>query len=424
MIRTNSFSTLMWQGEQGPTIIMDQNLDAHKADEKKKRKTNRMRQYETFKSQEGHQRLVFGRVNHYGSWNRNISSSSLDRKLFKIHKRSSDDTNTIRFQVIVWSIDTPNMTLSRVSMKFRVTLFWNIVKKKNYSVDGDGDGDGNGNGIDDDNDDDDNDDKSYYSRNGNDGENETMSVNTSASDLTNLTGGYWVMQGRSRAKFQPLLKKPVASPIQESDVDVPPLSIINAESFTSVGPPDITKLRETYDETTNETSQLMRWTCLYRANLLQNDMKVEHFPHDKHTLTIQLGILQNRHSGGIWDRDKWKLSLANEDDSHGSTRVPYGLVVDTVKIPEFNVDTRKDVDFQFSPLPFGGVGGQTDDSTSKKFRSLERCLEVKIKVTQESGYYDMNIIPVFMVIAVVSILVVACLDADQFFQRGLMLLNW
>ena len=356
----NSYSGI-W-GEQGPTIIMDTNLAAHKGDS-----------YD---------------LPSYGSWNS--------------HQKSTSDTNNIRFQVIIWSIDRPDMTLSRVSMKFRVTLFWNINNRLGLSRKGSfcrkPESFLRQSSLS----------RSNHSTGGSNNKTtiEEEGIDSDISDSEDLNNdnasGHWVMEGRNRAKFR------TVTPLeQQAHMEVPPLSIINAESFSIIGAPDVSLLRE--------SDGLMRWTCLYRATLLQNDMKVNHFPHDEHNLVLRLGILQNRHPGAIWDRKNWKLGLANRDDSRGSTRVPHGLIVDNVQIPEFSID-EKSPTFEFAPLPFG-PGGNCKVTT-------EECLEVKVRVLQESGYYDKNIMPLFIVIGFVAMFVIACLDVEEFFQRGLMLLNW
>lgn len=342
MISRNSYTSLLWAGEQGPSIIVDKNRDAFRFDLSDPENPSSSSTSDKNSSQRQQNKFQVSEVR-YGSCT----------------SFPPDHFDTIRFQVVIWSIDRPDMTLSRVSMKFRVTLFWNVPNKTN---------------------------------------NDDLDFDTSSS-VSEI--GHWVMEGRNKAKLIPLDERK-----RLAHIEVPPLSIINAESFTAIGAPEITLLRE--------SDGLMRWTCLYKATLLQNDMMVDNFPHDEHSLSIQLGILQNRHNGGIWNRNRWKLALATADDSRGSIRVPHGLVMNKVKIPEFSLDSQGP-SFNFVPLSFG--------ATNVENNSDEECLEVKIRVFQDSGYYDQNIMPLFLVIAVVAMLIVTCLHADEFFQRGLMLLN-
>ena len=88
----------------------------------------------------------------------------------------------------------------------------------------------------------------------------------------------------------------------------------------------------------------MRWSCMYRAQLHQQDMSVREFPHDSHRLCIKLGILSHRNRGGLWDRHKWKLALMNESDRQRTIKVPHGLIVDNVRKPGFHYN--KDTEFE------------------------------------------------------------------------------
>ena len=121
-------------------------------------------------------------------------------------------------------------------------------------------------------------------------------------------------------------------------------------------------------------------------SLHQPEMNVKNFPHDCHSLCIRLGILQNRQAGAVWDRKKWALSLATEDDTHGSTKCPCGLVVDNLKIPEYSLLDNESPIFHFVPLPFGSTAKPRQRYHSPK--DQENCLEVRIAVFQDSTYYD------------------------------------
>ena len=175
----------------------------------------------------------------------------------------------------------------------------------------------------------------------------------------------WVMSGRSAAYEKKITEYPT------DVIDVPPISILNADSFEVIGQPEVQLLRE--------ETRLMRWSCMYRAQLKQDDMRVHEFPHDKHKLTLKLGILSQRQQGGRWDNRKWKLALANEGDTQGSIRIPYGLLVDSVKIPGFEADTGG-LDFGLSELNHGSISALQASGRDKDF-----YLKVKLNVKRDSG---------------------------------------
>ena len=81
-------------------------------------------------------------------------------------------------------------------------------------------------------------------------------------------------------------------------------------------------------------------------------MNVSQFPHDCHELVLKVGILSQRQPGGRWDHRKWKLRFANESDTQGSIRVPYGVLVDHVLVPGFIVSDRG-LEFELSPIEYG-----------------------------------------------------------------------
>jgi len=147
---------------------------------------------------------------------------------------------------------------------------------------------------------------------------------------------------------------------------------------------------------------------------LVDDFRVDKFPHDEHEISLKLGILAQRQAGGKFDRSKWALSLATEADSQRSIRIPHGLLVDHVKVPGFSYDSDRGLTFELSPLSFGPKAFGTQEQ--------DHCLEVKLKIRRDSGYYDKNIMPLLCSINIVAISVL-CLDASNFFQRGLMMLN-
>ncbi|KAG7338776.1 hypothetical protein IV203_028312 [Nitzschia inconspicua] len=49
--------------------------------------------------------------------------------------------------------------------------------------------------------------------------------------------------------------------------------------------------------------------------------------------SLKLGILSHRSKNRTSDSTAWKLALATEADSQYSRRIPYGMIVDQVKIP-------------------------------------------------------------------------------------------
>jgi hypothetical protein len=145
-----------------------------------------------------------------------------------------------------------------------------------------------------------------------------------------------------------------------------------------------------------------RWTCLYKATLSQSDyIRVDNFPHDRHELTLHLGILAHRGIGQRWDRLRYPLALATEDDSQGSTRIPHGLLVDHVRIPDFLHD--KTLQFAFVDVPVGSHASMYSNSIGRNFSSKkhtlpDRQLLVKVLVTRESAHYDRSIMPTLLLL--------------------------
>jgi len=284
---------------------------------------------------------------YYGSLpNTPPGSSPTKRKVFAYPAR--EELNTIRFQVLVWYIGPIDVVQGNVAAQVRITLFWNAAGSHVETHD-------------------------------------RRSVKS------------FVMQGRKSA-----LERTTTEDV-DTAIDVPPVSILNAVSFNVIGSPDISEL--------SRTKRLYRWSCLYKVSLLQDEesMKVDNFPHDEHNLTIRLGILSARERGGKWDSRKWKLALATEADTKGTIRVPQGMIVDHVKIPEFSFDKDTGLDFSFTPLKHGT--GKDDE-----------CLRVSLKVRRESSYYDKNIVPILVALHLVAVSLFT-MDAKDFFKRGLMLLN-
>jgi hypothetical protein len=290
---------------------------------------------------------------------------------------------SIRFQVVVWDVGPVDVALGRVPMCFRVTMFWDDQDET-------------------------------------DDNNEGKMPAESSSGMTE-----WTMEGRRKA-YERLVKD--ESIVRK--VDVPPVSLLNVVTFDVIGQPEVCVLREKpkyfNDGVGVAKSRLMRWTCLYKATLMQHNMKLDNFPHDEHILSLKLGILVHRRPGGRWDMNKYRLDLATEDDSKHSTRVPHGLIVDHVRIPDFNYNPEEGLDFQFVPLSFGTSAlpvGNKPSSKGNKNTQQDCCLEVHLRVTRDSGYYDQNIMPLIGLLNIVAVSIPLSLEGTYFFQRGLLLLN-
>ena len=151
-------------------------------------------------------------------------------------------------------------------MKFRVTLYWNDDPPTKADATT----------------------NSYIPHTDEQGDNVTTNARI------NRSRSIWVMVGRSAA-----IKKKI-SDIPTDTIDVPPVSILNADSFEVIGQPEVQLLRE--------DTRLMRWSCMYRAQLHQDDMRVNEFPHDAHNLSLKLGILSQRQHGGRWGKGSFTVS--------------------------------------------------------------------------------------------------------------------
>lgn len=235
--------------------------------------------------------------------------------------RSLDKIRIIRFQVVVWYVGSVDVVRGQVPMTFRLSIFWNA----------------------------------------DDFEDDALEDGDSVSTRSRTT---WSMHGRQQAFEREIKDNAVKA------VNVPPVSILNVVTFDTIGAAEVSLL--------NESTKLMRWSCMYRATLIQENLTVENFPHDRHDIKLKLAILQNRGKGRQWDRDVWKLGLATESDSQGSTQVPYGLLVSQVRIPEFQYN-RDGVSFRIMPLDHGPAGGN---------HRVDQCLEVSIPVLRDSGYCE------------------------------------
>jgi hypothetical protein len=106
----------------------------------------------------------------------------------------------------------------------------------------------------------------------------------------------------------------------------------------------------------------------------------------------------------------WKLALATNNDSQGATQVPHGLVVSQVIVPGFQLN-KENLSFDIVRMQHGFQESGGD-----------QCLEIKFSVLRDSGYYDMNIMPLLGLLNLVAVSIM-CLEPDSFFQRGLLTLN-
>lgn len=310
---------------------------------------------------------------------RPLSNSANDQAVFLMRKNSGSygsfgtattqgsqqKVRTIRFQVVVWNIGKLDVVAGTVPMTFRVSLFWNCVEDENNPEDDVTLGDGG------------------------------LSVQSSSIHV-------WKMQGRQRAFQQELRDVPTKA------IDVPPLSIMNVSTFSVIGSPDVGML--------NEETKLMRWSCMYRSCVIQENLRVDKFPHDSHDIHLKLAILSHRGKGKIWDRRCWKLGLATVEDTQHSTRIPHGLIVDQAHIPGFRHNRERGLDFEFCRLDHGIFDMHAPGE------STDRYLKVSLKILRESGYYDNNIVPILALMNVVAISVLT-FDDTEFFYRALITLN-
>jgi hypothetical protein len=296
-----------------------------------------------------------------GGLDRNHDDESVDSLLNE--NGNSSVYNSIRFQVLVWSVGALDVVQGRVPVTFRLTMFWNDMTSLRQT------------GVPEDDD-----------LGGEDESNATSSLRPRS----------WEMRGRQKA-----VPRATKNDMGHA-IEVPPVSILNVVTFDTIGGPEISLLRP--------DTGLWRWTCMYRTTLIQEHWRLDNFPHDSHDIVLRLAILAHRKAGAQWDRRVWQLGLATENDSQGCTRVPYGLVVEQVSVPEFRHDHH--LQFELEPL-FHGPGGT---------RMTEQCLCVKLRVQRNSYYYDRNIVPLLGMLNLVAITITG-LGADEFFQRGLLTLN-
>jgi hypothetical protein len=259
---------------------------------------------------------------------------------------SQNQPAELRFQIVIWYIGAVDVCQGHVPMRFRITLFWNDNQPSPVR------------------------------------QARSKSVNEESGAGDPHPSSEWVMKGRQRASRIDLQGREAAT---FETIDVPPVSILNAVSFQVIGEPEVCML--------SSRDRLMRWSCMYSAVLFQADhMRVDAFPHDKHDLKLNIGILAHRALHARWDSHVYKLALATEHDSQGSTKVPHGLVVEHVTIPDFYYD-KQALSFSFVPLRYG----------SSKYAAKDCYLQVELPVYRLSGHYDRSIMPILALLNVVAI---------------------
>ncbi|KAG7348707.1 hypothetical protein IV203_011304 [Nitzschia inconspicua] len=115
-------------------------------------------------------------------------------------------------------------------------------------------------------------------------------------------------------------------------------------------------------------------------------------------LQLKLAILSHRSKNRTSDSTEWKSALATEADSQYSRRIPYGMIVDQVKIPGLAVNHNQNT------------------------HHPDYILRVSVTALRESGYYDQNIVPLVALLNVVALSVLTFQDSDLF-HRALITLN-
>ena len=89
--------------------------------------------------------------------------------------------------------------------------------------------------------------------------------------------------------------------------------------------------------------------------------------------------------------------------------MPYGLVVDHVKIPEFSFERSDDLVFEVVPLTYG--------PSPKDAEEPDECLQIRLHIQRDSGYYDKNIVPLLAMLNIVGVSTLV-LDPSEFGSRG------
>mmetsp|Transcript_24158 Transcript_24158/g.35802 ORF Transcript_24158/g.35802 Transcript_24158/m.35802 type:complete len:508 (-) Transcript_24158:225-1748(-) len=264
----------------------------------------------------------------------------------------------LRFQAVIWHIGNIDVQLGQVTMRFRLTLYWNDEKN--------------------------NEDELEFPC----GTPPSPKTRKKTQERRNSSNTMWVMEGRQCACRKQMTNE---NSILEM-VDVPPVSILNAVHFDTVGAPEVCML--------DEDERLLRWTCMYNAILTQGDhMFVGNFPHDSHLLELRVGVLCDRGKGRRWDHTIYPLTLATEIDSPGSN--PYGVIVDHVRVPDFVFNAN---DLSFDMLPLLSFGGNNSRKQPAHLTSSCDCfLQVTLPVVRESCQFDRSTFPILIALNIIAV---------------------
>lgn len=134
----------------------------------------------------------------------------------------------VRFQVVVWYVGPIDVVLGTFTMKFRLTVFWSAPTDEEHA--------------------------------------QMATAGYGTYDATNKR--VWKMEGRQRAYQKELDEIMPGSNL----VYVPPISILNAVDFSLVGEPEVCLV--------DEAKKCMKWTCMYKASLIQEHMRVTRYVRD------------------------------------------------------------------------------------------------------------------------------------------------
>lgn len=185
----------------------------------------------------------------------------------------------------------------------------------------------------------------------------------------------------------------IDEPTDFEPIYVPRLLILNATEVQTNLEPDV-------DLIDSET-RLYRWTCSYQACLALDQVNVQDFPHDSQHLVLRIGLENSLHH-------RWKLQLAQEQDTQGTIPVPYGMVLDHVMIAGFLYNPQ-DVQFDFVQLPLA--------ARAISLSLSDTCLQVTLKIQRESSYYDKNIVPLMTALNIAACFLLA-MEPNMYGYRG------
>jgi len=211
---------------------------------------------------------------------------------------------------------------------------------------------------------------------------------------------YWNLKGKKNVGES---KSPPEGRVLDADelkaIAIPAVAILNADSYEVIGAPECVRLRE--------ATELMRWTCMYSSTLMQEEVDVKNFPHDHHVIRLMVGLKdQHREEGAVWDRRKWKLALATEEDTLDNSLSPKGFLVNLLRVPGFVYNRGLEV----------GMIQANEGAASEIF------VVAKLTIARESGFYDTNIVPLLCMLTVAAVCTLS-LGPKFFPARGIMLLS-